>query len=566
MRTSPSEPVALWYSPPVRSLKAFLPAIAFIVLCTSAASNVALGQLPPSAAAPDSATQQGFPVVLDGREIFRVQAGIKAHDADARAQATSERLLRLAKDRFAQVDSITVTDTDISADVVLGERVLFSVFDVDAAAANRDRMGLAQERAAAARSAIEAFRVRYAAKTLFMGVVWALVATIAFLAFLALLSRLLRAAISAVDGWVDRKQDRIREKSKAMLPPDQVRTGLRGLARLTRLLLALVALYVYVEVVLGLFPWTQRLAGHLLGVLLNPLRAIGLGIWGHLPGLIFIAVLAFLMRYVLKFAKFVFDEINSGRIKISGFYPDWAKPTYNIVRILLLLFTVIVAYPYIPGSDTEAFKGVSLFLGVLVSLGSTSAVANIVAGIILTYMRAFRVGDIIEVGEQRGIVTEMSLLATHVRTPKNVLVTIPNATVLSSHVTNFSTHAKDRGLILNTTVGIGYDVPWRQVHAMLLNAAAQTKGVLQEPAPFVLQRSLDDMCVRYELNAYTEKAETMLRVYSDLHKRVLDAFNEYGVQIMTPSYEGDREVPAVVPKEKWYAPPAKRPGEAGADE
>ena len=562
----------LWYSARVRALRLFLFAVGLFAFGTfppEGAAQTASSSLSASSSIPahsDSTSQAGSPVLLGGREIFRVQAGIKAHSAEDRAKATSDRLLRLAKDRFASVDSILVSDTDISADVALGDRILFSVFDVDAVAANRDRLTLARERAAATRAAIKEYRTRHSAKTILMGVIWAVVATVALFAVLALLSRLLRKVIAAIDGWIQVKGDRIRQKSKAIVPPDQVRTGLRGLARLARLFLVLIAIYIYLDVVLGLFPWTQPFAERLLGLLLNPLRAILTSVWVCLPGLIFIVVLAIVTQYVLKFAKFVFDEIDAGRIVINGFYTDWAKPTFNIVRALVILFAVIVAYPYIPGSDTEAFKGVSLFIGILFSLGSTSAVANIVAGIILTYMRAFRVGDIIEISGQRGIVTEMTLLATHIRTPKNMIVTIPNATVLGSHVTNFSSHVKDRGLILPITVGIGYDVPWRQVHAMLLNAAGQTEGVLKSPAPFVLQRELEDMCVRYELNVYTDKAETILRAYSDLHKRILDAFNEYGVQIMTPSYEGDREVPAVVAKENWYAPPAKRPGEPGADE
>jgi small-conductance mechanosensitive channel len=295
------------------------------------------------------------------------------------------------------------------------------------------------------------------------------------------------------------------------------------------------------------------------------LHTIAASTLNNLPSLIFIAVVALVTYYVLKLARFIFNEIAAERISFTGFYPEWAAPTYNIFRVFAIAFALVVAYPYIPGSNTEAFKGVSIFLGVLVSLGSTSAVSHIVAGIVLTYMRAFRVGDFVEIGNERGMIAEMSPLATHLRTAKNVEVTIPNATVLGSHVTNFSTHLRDRKLILHTSVGIGYNVPWRQVHAMLLTAAAQTKGLLREPAPFVLQRQLDDSCIRYELNAYTDRAEGMLLAYSELHQHILDIFNEYGVQIMTPSYEGDRETPAVVPKSDWYAAPARRPGEPRAD-
>jgi small-conductance mechanosensitive channel len=507
-----------------------------------------------------------FPVLLDDREVFRVQVGIKANPAEARAHALSERLLAIARDRSIRFDSLSVTDSDISTDVSLGDRMLFSVFDVDAAVAGRDRVALARYRAQAVTAAVFDYRVRYAGRRIVTGALWALLATLAYAVLLILLSRLLRRTIAAIDAWVGAKGENIRRKSKEFLPPENVQTGLRSLARFVRWVLVLIASYIYVQLVLSFFPWTQRFAGSLMGFFTGPLKAMGSAALAHLPGLIFIAILAYVTRLVLKFGGFVTREVEEGRVRFEGFYPEWAKPTFNILRVLIVLFAVVVAYPHIPGSDTEAFKGVSIFVGILFSLGSTSAVSNVVAGIILTYMRAFHVGDVVQVGDEKGIVTEMSLLATHVRTPKNVEVTIPNATVLGSQVTNFSALAKERGLILHTIAGIGYDAPWRQVHAMLLAAATKTKGVKTSPAPFVLQRSLEAMCVNYELNAYVERPEEMLRIYSDLHKNIQDQFNEYGVQILTPLFEREPKEPALVPKEKWYAAPAKQPGEPGADE
>jgi small-conductance mechanosensitive channel len=546
--------------------RAVLLLAAFLVAFSAATAQEPPTEAPADTVAlADSTPPSGAPVLLGGREVFRIPVGIKAWSAEERARSVSERILQVAKDRLAPVDSIRIDDMDISTDGVLGDRVLFSFYDADAAAANRERIALAEEAAVAVRAAIEEYRVGTSPKNLAIGIAWTLVATAALWVVLVVLARRFRTTSGAIDRWIEAKQDRIREKSKSILAPEVVQTLLKGLARLLRLLLVLAAVYVYLQIVLSLFPRTRRLAASLLGYVIQPLRTIAASTLDNLPGLIFIAVLGLVTYYVLKLARFVFDEIAAERITFTGFYPEWAKPTFNIFRVFAVAFAVVVAYPYIPGSDTGAFKGVSLFLGVLFSLGSTSAVANIVAGIILTYMRAFRVGDFVEIGSERGVLTETTLLATHLRTAKNVEITIPNATVLGSHVTNFTTHIRDRKLILHTMVGIGYNVPWRQVHAMLLTAASQTKGLLQEPAPFVLQRALEDSCVRYELNAYTDRAEGMLGVYSDLHKRVLDIFNEYGVQIMTPSYEGDRETPAIVPKSDWYAAPARQPGEPGAD-
>jgi small-conductance mechanosensitive channel len=285
----------------------------------------------------------------------------------------------------------------------------------------------------------------------------------------------------------------------------------------------------------------------------------------EIPGLLFIAVLVAVTYYAIKLTRFLFSEIESGRLAVSGFYPDWSRPTFNIVRVLAIACAVIVAFPYIPGSNSLAFQGVSVFLGLLISLGSTSAVSNLVAGILLTYMRAFKVGDIVTIGDSTGVVTAVSMFVTHVRTFRNEEISIPNAMVLSTHVTNFSNAAGDKGLILHTSVTIGYDTPWRQVEALLLMAAQRTPGLLQEPAPFVLQTALDDFYISYELNVATGDPRRMRWAYSELHANIQDAFNEYDVQIMSPHYEADRHIPTVVPKDRWFATPAKVPlrSEAG---
>jgi small-conductance mechanosensitive channel len=323
--------------------------------------------------------------------------------------------------------------------------------------------------------------------------------------------------------------------------------------------------YFYVGFVLARFPWTRGLASDLLELVVQPLAVLWEGLVGYLPNLFFLIVLAVVVRYILRGLRVFFQEVGLGRVKLPGFYQDWAVPTYKIVRVLVLAFAAVVAFPYIPGSSSPAFQGISIFAGILFSLGSTSAVSNIVAGVILTYMRGYKVGDIVRIGETTGRVTECTLLVTRLRTPKNVDITIPNSTVLGAHVTNYSAQAEVGNLILPTTVTIGYDAPWRQVHAMLREAAAKTADVLEEPAPFVLQKSLDDFYVTYELNVYTRRADRMNRVYSDLHRNIQDTFNTYGVQIMSPNYEADRDAPTVVPRERWYAAPAPGPGEPGSD-
>jgi small-conductance mechanosensitive channel len=234
------------------------------------------------------------------------------------------------------------------------------------------------------------------------------------------------------------------------------------------------------------------------------------------------------------------------------------------VRLLAITFSVIVAYPYIPGSGSEAFKGVSLFMGIVFSLGSSSLIGNLIAGYTMTYRRAFRLGDRVKIGDQVGDVERMRVLVTHLRTIKNEEVIVPNSTILGSEVINYSSLARQRGLILHTTVGIGYETPWRQVEAMLLEAASRTAGLRSEPAPFVLQRALGDFCVTYEINVFCDKPGAMEQFYADLHRNILDVFNQYGVQIMTPAYMGDPAQPKVVPEDQWYAAPAHVPQMAGS--
>ena len=231
----------------------------------------------------------------------------------------------------------------------------------------------------------------------------------------------------------------------------------------------------------------------------------------------------------------------------------------------VVAFALVVAYPYIPGSRSAAFQGISIFLGVMFSIGSSSFISNIIAGYSMTYRRAFRLGDRIQVGDIYGDVTEIRLQVTHLRSIKNEEMVVPNSMLLNSSVVNYSALARTRGLILHTTVGIGYETPWRQVEAMLLLAAERTPGLSSQASPFVLQKSLGDFCVTYEINVYCENPTEMGALYTSLHRNILDVFNEYGVQIMTPAYEGDPDRPKVVPKEQWFAAPAPPPAPGPPD-
>jgi small-conductance mechanosensitive channel len=275
---------------------------------------------------------------------------------------------------------------------------------------------------------------------------------------------------------------------------------------------------------------------------LQAVGAMGNAIWDQTPALAFLAVLFLVTRYVLKTLGFFFQQVSAGKVTVSGLDAEVAPITYRIIRFLIIAFVMVMAYPYIPGSDSPAFKGISIFIGVLFSLGSSSAIANLIAGVTLTYTRSFRVGDVIKVGDAQGVVLERKLYITRIKTPKNHIITIPNSTILSNHVTNFSQEVREgEGLILHTSITIGYDAPWETVHALLIEAAGKTKRLLKSPPPFVLQTGLNDFYVTYELNAYTDNPEIMPRIYSELHQNIQNSFNEAGVEIMSPHYTQMRD-------------------------
>ena len=409
---------------------------------------------------------------------------------------------------------------------------------------------------------MKAYRRDRSPRVLLINTGYALGATLVLVLLLLAIRRLFRWLDTVAGRRLQSRLEGLEAQSFQLLQTRQLLTAFHHILKTLSILSVLVIVYVYLNFVLGLYPWSRPLAQQLFALFLNPLHIIGTAVLNTLPNLVFLAILVMMTRYVLKAARFFFASLDQGTITLANFDRDWAWPTYRIVRLLIVAFVLVVAYPYIPGSGSEAFKGVSLFLGIIFSLGSSSVIASVVAEYSMTYRRAFKVGDRIQVNDLIGDVVEMRLLVTHLRTIKNEEIVVPNALILNSHVINYSTLARSRGLILHTTVGIGYETPWRQVEAMLRVAAERPPGLLKEPPPFVLQKSLGDFAVTYELNVYCDNPQAMGRLYAALHQHILDVFNEYGIQIMTPAYEGDPEQPKVVPKEQWFMAPAANPAPA----
>lgn len=343
-------------------------------------------------------------------------------------------------------------------------------------------------------------------------------------------------------------------QGRTLVPAERVSSVLTSAGSLLTAVPFALLVWFYMILLFGILPQTQKVSLRLVDYILDPLVTIIGAALAFVPNLFFIAVVVLFTHYLMRLVSLVVREVTAGRLRFPGFYPEWAEPTFQIARFLAWSFALVVAFPYLPGAESPAFKGVSVFLGVLLSLGSGSAVANAVAGIILTYMRPFRLGDRVRLGGTTGDVLEKTLLVIRLRTNKGVDVTIPNALVLSSHIENFTGAAEERRLILHTTVTIGYDAPWPKVHALLRSAAEATEGILKTPSPFVLQTALGDYSVAYELNAYTADASGMVQTYSHLHENIQDRFNEAGVEIMSPSYLALRDGNAVtLPAERLPA-------------
>jgi small-conductance mechanosensitive channel len=525
------------------------------------AAGVAVCQ--PNPQRPAGSQAPVAPVMVDGHNLFSVP-GVLSFSAEARADAITKRIKDLTRDVMFKPESLSIADAEGTTDIVAGDLVVMSVTDSDARLAGKSRQDLAGDYTQRIRSALDALRHEYSLKSLILGGVYAVLSTAILIFTLRLLGFLFPKLYRKLHSWRGTLIPSLRIQKFELLPAERIANFVIAMARLLRFALVLVALYFYASLVLGFFPWTRGYARVLVGYVLSPLKLVGDAVVAYLPNLFFIAVIILISFYVTKFVRIIFTEVGKQTITFPGFYPDWAEPTYKIVRFLILTLTVIVIFPYLPGSRSPAFQGISIFLGVLFSLGSTSAVANIVAGVILTYMRAFKLGDRVKIADTMGDVTEKTLLVTRVRTVKNVEITIANAMVLSSHIINFSASAEREGLILHTSVTIGYDAPWRTVHQLLVNAALETGHILQDPKPFVLQTALDDFYVRYELNAFTNQPGRMAGIYSDLHENIQDKFNEAGVEITSPHFSSVRDGNRIaIPDDylpKGYVPPPFRLG------
>lgn len=497
-----------------------------------------------------------------GQSLFEMRTRIGTNDPAARAALIEGRLAAIAAGPSRVLESIHVVERERTSDLFAGDSLVLSVTDGDAAPLGRTRQQLAADDAVRLHAALAREFSGRSLRGIGIGLALTLLATVILVLLYRVTGRIFPRLATAIRSWEGTVFRGLRIQRVELVSAARLTRAAERTALFARWVVLFIAFVVYLQAVLGFFPWTRGAAQQTLAYAWTAVRTLLLNIVSYLPKLVYIAIIVLLVRLVIRAARLVFDAVRRGDIHLPAFHPEWADPTFKIARFLILAFSLVVIFPYLPGSQSDAFKGVSIFLGVLLSFGSSSAIANVVAGVVLTYMMPFRPGDRVKIADTVGDVVASNLLVVRVRTIKNVEVTIPNAAVLSGHIINYSSRSREEGLILHTTVTIGYDAPWRQVHELLKKAALGTDGILPKPEPFVLQTALNDFYVSYELNAYTNQANRMAVIYGDLHQHIQDEFAQGGVEIMSPHYVAARDGNTMaVPAEqlpKGYEPPAFR--------
>lgn len=508
------------------------------------------GDIDPSLA---GNTEQLASVKVDGEVLFQVK-GVSSYPAALRAETIRKRIEKVASRYSISVESIRIVPSDIKDQILAGDELILNVYDTDAEFEGVSRAVFAEVAAGKIKEIIIQYRHERRPEVIKANIIKAILASLLMIAIMTIILLVMRRLNKVFNLRMKKRIDTLENVSFKLIQSQNLIKALHVVYTTLRFVILFIILLIFTDYILALFPWTKGAAKDLLDFFLNPLKAMGIGFLDYLPSLIFLVIIFIFTRYLLRLIRMFFNGLGSGAIEIHNFDPDWAIPTYRIVRLVIIAFALVLAFPYIPGSETSAFKGVSVFLGVLFSLGSSSFIANMIAGYSMTYRRAFKIGDRIEINDMSGYVEEQSLMVTRLRSFKNEEIVIPNSIMLNSSLINYSAKIKDKGLILHTTVGIGYETPWRQVDAMLKLAADRTSGLLKDPPPYVLKRALGDFAVTYEINAYCDDATKVLYNYNELHQHILDIFNENNVQIMTPAYEGDPEIPKVVPKDQWNTP------------
>jgi small-conductance mechanosensitive channel len=486
----------------------------------------------------------GYPVAPFKDTLFFIYNKIGSFKAENRATTIAERINLLYNDPFYSADSLTISTSDLSVDIIYKrDVVIMSITDLDAKVVGDNSLSLAKKNSSIINKAI-LYQQEYNSEWNWLKRIGLAVLLLAIIILIVwIINRLFRWLKFYIISNKEKHITGLKVKESYVFSPDKQLEFVLRIISIIRIVVLIFVLYISLPILFSVFPATKHYAAILLKWIFSPAKSALMGFVHFLPNLFSIIVIVLLFVYLIKVIKFFVDEIHKGQIKIDGFYSDWAIPTFNIVKILLYAFMVVIIFPYLPGSNSPIFQGVSVFVGILFSLGSSNAIANMIAGLVITYMRPFKVGDFIKIGDVSGTVLEKTALVTRIRTSKFENITIPNATVLSSSSINYSSNTKEdsNGLVIHSIVTIGYDTDWKKVHNALINAASRTDLLEKNPAPFVLQTSLDDFYVSYEINAYTKHPTQQPLIYSKLHQNIQDCFNEAGLEIMSPHFGALRD-------------------------
>ncbi len=530
------------------------------IVGTAAQSQQSPAAVEDAAAAParpDTAT-----LLVLNRHVVTFRSAFGEQSATERAELAAARISAFAEsDAPGTVGLLRIPQGIL---VRVGTQGVFTVTpaDLDSSAAQTIEQ-VAADAMLALRAALAEEREARSFVQILTAVGQAALATAVFLLLVRLLRRARIVVTRRLTTVASTKADRVAILGFTIFSREQIILFLRRLWEVFIWTLVLFAAYVWLTLVLTRFsysrPWGEALGTYLV----TTLSGLALGAIAAIPGLFTVVLIFLAARFLARLITAFFNAAEGGEVALPWLHRETVQPTRQLVIGLVWMFAIIVAYPFLPGAETDVFKGVSVFIGLVLSLGSTGLVNQAMSGFVLMYARALKPGDYVSASGVEGTVETLGMLSTKIRTARNEIVTIPNALMISNTTKNYSRLHDSEGAILFTSITIGYDVPWRQVHALLLLAAARTRGVRTEPAAFVRQTALSDFYIEYQLNAYLEMPELRLRVLSDLHQHIVDAFNEYGVQIMSPHYEADPSEPRVVPLERWHSAPASAPALEG---
>ena len=469
--------------------------------------------------------------MLHGDTLLVIYASMSGEDARHRVENTERKMMQIGKSFRTTIDSVRVFESDISSDVMCGEIVLVSVSDLDGLWHGMSRQELAQNYAIILQLAIDSLQEEYGLKAKLYGLAWAIVLIVVQVIFFMLTTRLIHWIRREIAAGLRGRMRSIVFKDYELLNVEQAKRILLILSRVLQVALILLQLFISLPALFSIFPETEKFTWNMINYVWSPLRDIFISFVMYFPNLVKIIVIIYVVRWVMRVFKHMSDEIAAGRLKIDRFYQDWAQPTYQIIRIFIIAFTLIVIWPLLPGSDSGVFKGVSIFVAALFSLGSTASIGNLISGIIITYMRPFLVGDYVQIGDREGTVIEKNAFITRLRDIKENVITVPNNSILSQPTVNYSAAVRAAGgTIVHSDFTFTYKVFRQQIEPLLLEAAGRCTLLLKTPPPFVLVTQLEDFYTRYQINAYTQESQRLFEVYSELHKHILDVFRENNLE------------------------------------